>query len=218
MARKSKQDKEVEELQEFLKPTGAGFLRVEDGESVVVYFTEDFPDIPKAWRHSKRIQYRGRWYEFTCLGEGCPLCEHPDENMRRRSRRGRFVTVLQDSSISLRDFGVKFMQQLLAVYEEEGTILGTPFKITRRGSGRATSWTVVPVSEKKYPKPRGVKKSEIGEANENAHKEYEEREPDEILGMLKKGYTAGDSITEVDEEDEDLTDFLGSDEGDNEAW
>jgi len=220
MVKKSKKDKEVEELQEFLKPGGTGFLRVEDGESVIVYFTEDLLEVPKAWRHSKRIQYRGRWHEFSCIGEDCPLCEHPDENMRRKSRRGRFNMVTQDGTIALRDYGIKFMNQLFAVYEEEDTILDMPFKITRSGTGRGTSWTVVPVKANKYPKPEGVNKSDIEEANEAAHKEYEERDLDEISTILSKGYVGKGIVTTTEKasEDEDVLDFLEEDEEESEAW
>jgi hypothetical protein len=221
MARKSKKDKEVQELQEFLKPGGTGFLRIEDGESAVVYFTEDLLEVPKAWRHSKRIQYRGRWHEFSCIGEDCPLCEHPDENMRRKSRRGRFNMVTQDGTIALRDFGIKFMNQLFAAFEEEDTILDIPFKISRSGAGRATSWTVVPVKADKYPKPKGLSKSDIEEANEAARKEYEERDRDEILEVLQKGYVGKGIVTTTEEasEDEDIVGFLEEDEEEeNNSW
>lgn len=219
MARKKKQDKEVQELQEFLKPSGTGFLRMEDGESVIVYFTEDLLEVPKAWRHSKRIQYQGRWYEFSCIGEGCPLCEHPDENMRRKSRRGRFIMVTQDGRIVLRDFGITFMNQLFAAFEEEDTIRDTPFKISRSGTGFKTRWTVVPVKADKYPKPEGVSKSDIEEANEAAHKEYEERDPDEISEVLSKGYVGKGIVTTTEEASEDELEFLEDDnEEESNAW
>lgn len=222
MAKKSKKNKDVEELQEFLKPGGTGYLRVEDGESVVVYFTEDLLEVPKKWRHSKRVQYRGRWHEFSCLGVNCPLCEHPDEAMRRKSRRGRFNMVTQDGTIALRDFGIKVMNQLFAVYEEEDTIMGTPFKITRSGTGRGTSWTIVPVKKSKYPKPKGVSKSDIEEANEAAHEEYEERDPDEISEVLSKGYVGKGIVTTTEEASEDELGFLDEDneekEEEGKAW
>jgi len=222
VARKSKKEKDVQELQEFLKPGGTGFLRVEDGESVVVYFTEELPEVPKKWRHSKRVQYRGRWHEFSCVaetGESCPLCNHPDEAMRRRSRRGRFNMVTQDGTIALRDFGITVMNQLLAIYEEEDTILDIPFKITRSGTGRSTRWTVVPVKAKKYPKPKGVSKSDIEEANEAARREYEERDPDEISEVLNKGYVGKGVVTPPDEPSEDELGFLDDDnEEEGGAW
>jgi len=218
MGRKSKKDKEIEELQEFWKPSGTGFLRVEDGESVVVYFTEDLLEIPKAWRHGKRIQYRGRWYEFSCTGEGCPLCNHPDENMRRKSRRGRFIMVTQDGRIVLRDFGITLMNQLFAVFEEEDTILSIPFKISRSGTGFKTRWTVVPVKKSKYPKPKEVSKSDIEEANEAAHKEYERRDPDEISDILSKGYVGKGFVTVTEGAPEDELEFLEESEEEEEAW
>ena len=225
MARKSKKDKEVQELQEFLKPGGTGFLRVEPGDSVIVYFTEDLLEVPKKWRHGKRIQHRGRWYEFTCIGEGCPLCQHPDEAMRRKSRRGRFIMVTQDGTIALRDFGITVMNQLFAVFEEEDTILGTPFKISRTGAGRSTRWAIVSVKKTKYPKPKpeGVSKSEfkqqIEEANEVARKEYEEKDPDEIREVLQKGYAGKGIVTETEEPSEDELGFLDDDnEEEDNAW
>jgi len=220
MVKKAK-DKTVEELQDFLK-AGGNFLTIQDGDSAIVYFTEDLPDIPKAWRHTKRVQYQGKWYEFTCLGEGCPLCEHPDESIRRKSRRGRFVMVLEDGSIVWRDFGVNFMQSLLAVYEEEGTILESPFKISRAGKGLQTKWSIVPVKESKYPKPKGVKPSEIKEAIENSHEQYEKCERSEILDVLQKGYVTKGATTEVEEVEEDLFESLGefgkTEEKEEEDW
>ena len=220
MTKKSKREKKIEEMQEFLKSSGAGFLRIEDGESKVVYFTEDYLDVPKAWRHGKRIQHRGRWYEFSCIGEGCPLCEHPDETMRRKSRKWRFVVVTQDNTIALRDFGITFMNQLSSIFEEEDTILDMPFKISRTGTSRNTRWTVVPVKAKKYPKPKEVSKSDIEEANVAARKEYEERDPDEIREVLSKGYVSGGAVTTPEEPSEDELGFLDddNDEEENNAW
>jgi len=219
MARKSKKDKEIEELQEFLKPGGTGYLRVEPGDSVVVYFTKELLNVPKKWRHNKRIQHRGRWYEFTCIGESCPLCEHPDEIMRRKSRKGRFIMVTQDGTIALRDFGITVMNQLFAVYEEEDTILDMPFKISRTGAGLGTRWTVVPVKKSKYPKPKEVSKSDIEEANEAALEEYEERDPDEISEVLSKGYVGKGIVTTPDEPSEDELGFLDDDnEEEDGAW
>ena len=120
------------------------------------------------------------------LGRACPYCD--DEDLRTRSMYVWTVWDYEAKETKLFMFAVNNcspIPQLMAFYENYGTITDRDYVIGKTGKGTNTAYNVIPQDKNKFRNPKA--------------KPYTERQ---ILKMLDKAYPATD-LEYDDSEDED---------------
>lgn len=120
------------------------------------------------------------------LGRPCPYCD--DEDLRTRSMYVWTVWDYEAKETKLFMFAVNNcspIPQLMAFYENYGTITDRDYVIGKTGKGTNTAYNVIPQDKNKFRNPKA--------------KPYTERQ---ILKMLDKAYPAPDAEDMEDDEDE----------------
>lgn len=67
----------------FEKKSGGDGLIIKKGDSVPVQFLQDVDEFTEYYSHN--FQEDSKWYYVPCAGEGCQLCEHESDKVRRKS-------------------------------------------------------------------------------------------------------------------------------------
>lgn len=128
---------------------------------------------------------------FTCLHKGCPGCE-----LGNQASTKVFIPVydLAAKTAKIYSCSTKMAQTIGDIETEVGEIVGRVFRIKRKGGGKNTRYTLVPLNKK-----ANISKVETLDVEA----EIIIRPRDEILRMLKEaGFNDDDFETDADETDE----------------
>lgn len=148
------------------------WFKLADGESATVRFGEQGEDINFVLVH--RIPGKGKFPDnIPCLdqhnkGIRCPACEHPDQDISRRTLRGYITMIWRNAPVYKKDAegkrtneiidhedqvaiwsqGVRVFGMLDELDSEYKGLMSRPFKIKRTGSRvDNTTYTILPSDE-----------------------------------------------------------------------
>ena len=132
------------------------FVSIADKETVVLRVLSEEPI--SRWSHWIPSVKRS----FTCLGKGCPVCEIIKQDKANKAnaryssskRHSLIVWNYATKRVEVLEQGNDFFQNLLAFVEDPdlGDLRDYDIKITRRGTGKDTSYTVIPCAKKRVSK------------------------------------------------------------------
>lgn len=169
-----------------IKKSGANKGKImffKDGEKHRVRFLSDFEDgLEVKWHDSYALGVNVPCQEE--FGRDCEYCE--EEDLRTRNMYFWSVYDYEAEEVKLIMFAVNNctpVGALASLYESYGTLLDRDYEITKRGSGQATQYSVVPLKERKF---RNTKVKALSD--------------EAILKIIDKAYPADNS--ENVEEDE----------------
>lgn len=134
------------------KETEVKFLSIADKETVVVRVMSEEPI--SRWSHWIPSAKRS----FTCIGKGCPVCEIIKQDKANGAtarygsskRHSLIVWNYGTQQIEVLEQGNDFFQTLLTFVEDPdlGDIRDYDIKITRRGTKKDTTYTIIPCAKK----------------------------------------------------------------------
>lgn len=128
---------------------------------------------------------------FPCIGKGCP-----GEEVGNQPRFRAFlpVVLIDDGSQKIFSFGISIARALEELDEEFGGIAGNVFRVKRKGSGLATTYTVVAMGRK-----RKIDKFEVPDIEEKLGPTTRKG----ILELLEETGAIEDALEEFDDEEEE---------------
>ncbi|QNO12500.1 ssDNA-binding protein [Streptomyces phage MulchMansion] len=160
-----KQAQAAKEREDRLTAPKVEYLNLDDGQSVRVRFLQEMDAESEGYdktrgtgtlavEHVVFVKSLKRMYRTTCTIEdegrcyGCERARAGDKEFAQK--RNYYINVLVDfmdgeapkTMILSRSLGSSFFGQLFEEAEEAGTITAVNYKITRRGSGTDTKWSL----------------------------------------------------------------------------
>lgn len=124
-------------------PGGKAFVKLKDGESIKGVFRGDPHPFRQHW-----VENRG----VFCPGKSCPLCAEGEKS----SFRFRINFVMQENGAwvaKVFEQGWTSYDYLKSMHESDYDLEKTLIKITRRGTGTDTSYSILPVPNGTLKKP-----------------------------------------------------------------
>lgn len=162
-----------------IKKSGANKGKImffKEGEKHRVRFLSDFEDgLEVKWHDSYALGVNVPCQEE--FGRDCEYCE--EEDLRTRNMYFWSVYDYEAEEVKLIMFAVNNctpVGALASLYESYGTLLDRDYEITKRGSGQATQYSVVPLKERKF---RNIKVKALSD--------------EAILKIIDKAYPADNS-------------------------
>jgi len=126
--------------------SGAGdFVKIGDGDSVDMVSIVDMEEMLSVDQHAIWLE-GGNSPMFPCIGKGCPGCELGNQ---ARFRAFLPVKLVETDEPKIFSFGIQIGRALEELDEEFGGLAGNVFRVKRKGSGLATTYTVVALGKKK---------------------------------------------------------------------
>lgn len=147
-------------------------------------------------------------------GEDCVGCERkklewvkdaPEGNWKTKTNLYiNFATIIDGEPkvfVLSRNAGSGFFEQVLQEIQDEGTLLGTSYRITKSGSGTTTSWNLKPVKDEMFD----ISELEVFDLKETVQRAIPYEEQAEYYGAVwsGRGNTAGASESKSAKVDED---------------
>jgi hypothetical protein len=126
--------------------SGAGdFVKIGDGDAVDMVSVVDMDEMLSVDQHAIWLE-GGNSPMFPCIGKDCPGCE-----LGNQPRFRAFVPVklVETGEPKVFSFGIQIARALEELDEEFGGLAGNVFRVKRKGSGLATTYTVVALGKKR---------------------------------------------------------------------
>lgn len=206
---------------------GAGdFVKIGDGDAVDMVSVYDMEEMLSVDQHAIWLE-GGNSPMFPCIGKNCPGCELGNQP---RFRAFLPVKLIETGEPKIFSFGIQIARALEELDEEFGGLSGNVFRVKRKGSGLATTYTVVALGKKRKVSEDDViddLEEKIGpttragilslleetgaiedlvEEEEDLEDEEDEEEEEEPAPKKRKSRKKAEVEEEEDEEDEDWED------------
>jgi hypothetical protein len=172
--------------------SGAGdFVKIADGDAIDMVSIVDMEEILSVDQHAIWLE-GGNSPMFPCIGKGCPGCELGNQP---RFRAFLPVKLIESGDSKIFSFGIQIARALEELDEEFGGLAGNVFRVKRKGSGLATTYTVVALGKK-----RKVSEDDIPEDLEEKIGPTTRKT---ILDLLEETGAIEDIVEEEELEEED---------------
>jgi len=166
------------------------FVRIADGDAIDMVSLLDLEEMLSIDQHAIWLD-GGNSPMFPCIGKNCPGCDHGNQP---RFRAFLPVVVLDSGEPKIFSFGISIARALEELDEEFGGIAGHVFRVKRKGSGLATTYTVIALG-----RTRKIAKYEAIEVEEKLGPVTRKG----ILELLKETGALEDTDDYDDDDDDD---------------